>query len=79
MKTMFDKEEEAEYLAIADRRILDSEKKIQLLIERIDVLKAHGADTEVALALLATANEVLITLKTFRAQVLERLKTGDNP
>lgn len=75
---MFDREEEEDYLAIADRRILDSEEKIQLLMEQIDVLKAQGADTEVVLALLATADEVLITLKTFRAQVLERLKTGDN-
>jgi hypothetical protein len=76
---MFDREEEENYLAIADRRILDSEKKIQLLMEQIDALKAQGADIKVVLALLSTADEVLITLKTFRAQVLEKLKTGDNP
>jgi hypothetical protein len=76
---MFDREEEENYLAIADRRILDSEKKIQLLLEQIDALKAQGADIQVVLALLSTADEVLITLKTFRAQVLEKLKTGDNP
>ena len=76
---MFDKKEEKDYLAIADRRIHDSEEKIQVLMEQIDEMRVKGADTQEVLALLATADEVLITLKTFRSQVLERLKAGGNP
>lgn len=74
---MIDRAEEASYLFIADRRILESEDKIQELLERLDSVRIQDADQDVALALLAAADEVLITLKTFRAQVLENLQSSN--
>lgn len=74
-KTMFDKKEEEEYLAIANRHIAEAEKKIDLLTRKIESLEDISALRE-SLDALATVREVLETLQIFRSQVLEKLKTA---
>lgn len=71
---MFHKKEEEQYLAIANSRIAEAEKKVDILTRQIESLENIGVLSE-SLELLATAREALNTLEILRFQFLIRLKT----
>ena len=71
---MFDSEEERQYLAIADRRIAEAEDQIKDLLSLIQARKIEGKESGIQSDLLLRTHEVLETLRSFRSQVLQRLK-----